>query len=79
MAEDREAFRDLLDRIGQPYAPSWIVETPADVDAALPEIGLPAIVRPAFTLGGTGGGIVETDAATASASGPACAPARSAR
>jgi carbamoyl-phosphate synthase large subunit len=69
MAEDREAFRDLLDRIGQPYAPSAIVEgsTPAEreasADAALGEIGLPAIVRPAFTLGGTGGGIVETEPA----------------
>ena len=63
MAEDREAFRDLLDRIDQPYAPSWIVESPDDVDRALAEIGLPAIVRPAFTLGGTGGGIVETDQA----------------
>ncbi len=68
MAEDREAFRDLLDRIGQPYAPSAIVEgsTPAErtdsADAALAAIGLPAIVRPAFTLGGTGGGIVETEA-----------------
>src|SRR5262249_4376568 len=61
MAEDRELFRDLLDRIGQPYAPSAIVEGATDVerrgsaDAALAEIGLPAIVRPAFTLGGTGG------------------------
>jgi carbamoyl-phosphate synthase large subunit len=69
MAEDREAFRSLLDRIGQPYAPSRIVEggTEADrqasADAALREIGLPVIVRPAFTLGGTGGGIVETEAA----------------
>ncbi len=62
MAEDRELFRDLLDRIGQPYAPSWIVEQPADIDEALTEIGLPAIVRPAFTLGGTGGGIVTTEA-----------------
>jgi carbamoyl-phosphate synthase large subunit len=63
MAEDREAFRDLLDRIGQPYAPSWIVETTEDVETALATIGLPAIVRPAFTLGGTGGGIVGTEAA----------------
>jgi carbamoyl-phosphate synthase large subunit len=63
MAEDREAFRDLLDRIGQPYAPSWIVETTEDVETALREIGLPAIVRPAFTLGGTGGGIVGTETA----------------
>jgi carbamoyl-phosphate synthase large subunit len=69
MAEDREAFRDLLDRISQPYAPSFIVEgaTPAEREAAtqtaLDTIGLPAIVRPAYTLGGTGGGIVETEAA----------------
>jgi carbamoyl-phosphate synthase large subunit len=69
MAEDRELFRDLLDRIGQPYAPSHIVEgeTDAERDAAaheaLAKIGLPAIVRPAYTLGGTGGGIVETEAA----------------
>jgi carbamoyl-phosphate synthase large subunit len=67
MAEDREAFRDLLERIGQPYAPSAIVEglTGAEregsANAALAEIGLPAIIRPAFTLGGTGGGIVETE------------------
>ncbi len=69
MAEDREAFRDLLDRIGQPHAPSAIVEGDTEAgrsgsaDAALAEIGLPAIVRPAFTLGGTGGGIVETEPA----------------
>ncbi|MFL5757028.1 MAG: carbamoyl-phosphate synthase large subunit, partial [Chloroflexota bacterium] len=67
MAEDREAFRDLLDRMGQPYAPSAIVEGASPVarqesaDIALATIGLPAIVRPAFTLGGTGGGIVETE------------------
>jgi len=68
MAEDREAFRDLLDRIGQPYAPSFIVEGTSEAerrtsaDRALEEIGLPAIIRPAFTLGGTGGGIVTTEA-----------------
>ncbi len=68
MAEDRERFRDLLDRIHQPYAPSAIVggaspeERTASADRALAEIGLPAIVRPAFTLGGTGGGIVGTEA-----------------
>jgi carbamoyl-phosphate synthase large subunit len=65
MAEDRELFRDLLDRIGQPYAPSAIVggatstERDESTRTALEEIGLPAIVRPAFTLGGTGGGIVD--------------------
>ncbi len=69
MAEDREAFRDLLDRIGQPYAPSFIVEGADDdtrhasAEEALRTIGLPAIIRPAFTLGGTGGGIVETEEA----------------
>ena len=69
MAEDRELFRDLLDRIGQPYAPSAIVTGTSDAEreesarAALFAIGLPAIVRPAFTLGGTGGGIVQTEAA----------------
>jgi carbamoyl-phosphate synthase large subunit len=69
MAEDREAFRDLLDRIGQPYAPSVIVEGANDeerramADLALREIGLPAVIRPAFTLGGTGGGIVATEEA----------------
>ncbi|MEO5884784.1 MAG: carbamoyl-phosphate synthase large subunit, partial [Candidatus Limnocylindrales bacterium] len=63
MAEDREAFRDLLDRLHQPYAPSWIVETDEGIETALREIGLPAIVRPAYTLGGTGGGIVETEVA----------------
>ena len=67
MAEDREAFRDLLDRIDQPYAPSFIVEGATDearhasAEEALTAIGLPAIIRPAFTLGGTGGGIVETE------------------
>ena len=66
MAEDRERFRDLLDSIGQPYAPSVIVEGETDEERvaaaqrAFEDIGLPAIVRPAFTLGGTGGGIVDS-------------------
>jgi len=66
MAEDRERFRDLLDSIGQPYAPSVIIEGTSEAERAaaaeraFDDIGLPAIVRPAFTLGGTGGGIVDT-------------------
>ena len=66
MAEDRERFRDLLDTIRQPYAPSVIVEGATDAERsaatarAFEAIGVPAIVRPAFTLGGTGGGIVTT-------------------
>ena len=69
MAEDRERFRGLLERIGQPHPPSEIVqgateaERGASATHALEQIGLPAIIRPAFTLGGTGGGIVETEAA----------------
>ena len=67
MAEDRQAFRALLDRIGQPYPPSVIVEggSPRErqerTRAALDEIGVPAVIRPAFTLGGSGGGIVQTE------------------
>ncbi len=56
-AEDRELFRDTMEKIGQPCVPSDIAH---DVDAALEiaeKIGYPIIVRPAFTLGGTGGGI----------------------
>ena len=59
-AEDRELFREAMARIGQPCVPSAIAN---DVDTALriaDEIGYPIIVRPAFTLGGTGGGIADT-------------------
>ncbi|MSR29540.1 MAG: carbamoyl-phosphate synthase large subunit [Phycisphaerales bacterium] len=56
-AEDREAFRELVARLGlaQPHART--VTTLDDAHAFLGEIGLPAIIRPAFTLGGSGGGI----------------------
>ncbi len=63
-AEDRERFRALLERIGQPYPPSAIVggataaEREATSQRALRTIGLPAVIRPAYTLGGSGGGIV---------------------
>ena len=56
-AEDRELFRNAMREIGQPCVPSDIAET---VEAALEiaeKIGYPVIVRPAYTLGGTGGGI----------------------
>ena len=59
-AEDRELFRDTMKEIGQPVVPSDIAN---DVETALKiadEIGYPVIVRPAFTLGGSGGGIAET-------------------
>ena len=60
-AEDRELFRDTMQEIGQPCVPSGIAE---DVETALriaKKIGYPVIVRPAFTLGGTGGGIAENE------------------
>ncbi len=60
-AEDRELFRDKMKEIGQPVVPSEIandIETAVKVAA---EIGYPVIVRPAFTLGGSGGGIAETE------------------
>ncbi len=60
LAEDRESFRDLLDAIGEPTPPSSIVESWADAEAAVEEIGLPAVIRPAYTLGGTGGGIAHS-------------------
>ena len=58
-AEDRQAFKDTMQKIGEPCIPSKVVETVEDaVDFCASDIGYPAIVRPAFTLGGTGGGIV---------------------
>ncbi len=60
-AEDRELFRDTMESIGEPCVPSGIAE---DLETSLQianEIGYPVIVRPAFTLGGSGGGIAETE------------------
>lgn len=59
-AEDRQAFKDTMEEIGQPCIPSKVVENLEDAMAFAEEIGYPVIVRPAFTLGGTGGGIAET-------------------
>ena len=59
-AEDRDLFRGMLDAIGQPTPRSVIVTSGEAARAALDEIGLPAVIRPAYTLGGTGGGIAHT-------------------
>lgn len=56
-AEDRQAFKDTMEAIDQPCIPSKVVETVEDAMDFAEEIGYPVIVRPAFTLGGTGGGI----------------------
>ena len=56
-AEDRQAFKDTMEKIGEPCIPSKVVETVDDAVDFAEVIGYPVIVRPAFTLGGTGGGI----------------------
>ena len=56
-AEDRELFRDAMTKIGLDTPRSHQIKTLAQALDVLPEIGLPAIIRPSFTMGGTGGGI----------------------
>ena len=56
-AEDRELFREAMGRIGLEVPRSRLAHSLDDAMAALETIGLPAIIRPSFTLGGTGGGI----------------------
>jgi carbamoyl-phosphate synthase large subunit len=56
-AEDRALFREAMERIGLDLPNSLVVGSLEDAREALAEIGLPAIIRPSFTLGGTGGGI----------------------
>ncbi|UJF35164.1 carbamoyl-phosphate synthase large subunit [Paenibacillus hexagrammi] len=59
-AEDRDLFRDLMRELEQPVPDSVIVTTVAQAVEFAQEIGFPIIVRPAYTLGGTGGGICNT-------------------
>lgn len=56
-AEDRQIFKDTMEAIGEPCIPSKVVENVEDALAFAQEIHYPVIVRPAFTLGGSGGGI----------------------
>jgi carbamoyl-phosphate synthase large subunit len=56
-AEDREAFKRTMDSIGEPIPESVIVTTVQEAQAFARQIGFPLIIRPAYTLGGTGGGI----------------------
>jgi len=56
-AEDRQLFREAMERIGLASPKSRLVRTLDEATAALRLVGLPAIIRPSFTLGGTGGGI----------------------
>ena len=57
MAEDRELFKEAMARIGQPMAPSRVAESMDECLKTAAAIGYPVVVRPAYTLGGSGGGI----------------------
>ncbi len=61
-AEDRQLFREAMDRIGLASPKSRLVRSLDEAVAALGAVGLPAIIRPSFTLGGTGGGIAYNNA-----------------
>lgn len=60
-AEDRQAFKDTMEKIGEPCIPSKVVENVDDAVDFAKVIDYPVIVRPAFTLGGTGGGIANNE------------------
>jgi carbamoyl-phosphate synthase large subunit len=61
-AEDRQAFKDMLQGIGEPVPISRVCESLEDVKGFAAEVGLPLVIRPAYTLGGTGGGFVTNEA-----------------
>ena len=60
-AEDRELFKELCESLGEPVCPSMIANTIEEGLAAAKEIGYPVVLRPAFTLGGTGGGFADNE------------------
>ncbi len=61
MAEDRELFKQLCERIGEPVLPSDVTESIEGGVEIAAKIGYPVILRPAFTLGGTGGGFADNE------------------
>ena len=61
-AEDRQEFKDTMEKIGEPCAASTVVETVAEGVAFTNTIGYPVVLRPAYTLGGSGGGIAHNQA-----------------
>ena len=60
-AEDRQAFKDTMEKIGEPCAASLVVNTVEDGIKFTNTIGYPVVLRPAFTLGGSGGGIAHNE------------------
>ncbi|HXN91844.1 MAG TPA: carbamoyl-phosphate synthase large subunit [Candidatus Sulfotelmatobacter sp.] len=61
-AEDRQAFKQMLEEIGEPVPVSRVCESTEEVKDFAAATGLPLVIRPAYTLGGTGGGFVTTEA-----------------
>lgn len=61
-AEDRQMFKDTMEKIGEPCIPSTVVENVKDAVEFTKVIGYPVIIRPAFTMGGSGGGIAYDEA-----------------
>lgn len=61
-AEDRQEFKDTMEKIGEPVAASLVVKTVEDGIAFTNTIGYPVVLRPAYTLGGSGGGIAHNEA-----------------
>ncbi|MCR5023995.1 MAG: carbamoyl-phosphate synthase large subunit [Lachnospiraceae bacterium] len=61
-AEDRLEFKETMEKIGEPVAPSLVVENVEDGAKFASEIGYPVVLRPAYTLGGSGGGIANNEA-----------------
>lgn len=61
-AEDRQEFKDTMEKIGEPCAASQVVESVEDGVAFVRTIGYPVVLRPAYTLGGSGGGIAHNQA-----------------
>ena len=61
-AEDRQEFKDTMEKIGEPVAASLVVTTVEDGIAFTNTIGYPVVLRPAYTLGGSGGGIAHNEA-----------------
>ena len=60
-AEDREMFKELCESLGEPVLPSMIANSMEEGLQAAEEIGYPVVLRPAFTLGGTGGGFADNE------------------
>lgn len=61
MAEDREQFKELCSQLGEPVLPSDVANSVEDGLRVVEKIGYPVVLRPAFTLGGTGGGFAENE------------------